>query len=144
MTPSLLYGKASEVPADFVKEAKVLRKTQIADGEVKKLEEVMHRIELEMDGHRFFLIQGYSINDFSKDIQIPVYQISKGINHFRGMSFVDFINQKRIQYCVKKIDSGEWLSYKVEVIGRWTDLIQHPVLSFVTFQLKFTSSNLSL
>jgi len=115
--PSLIYGKASEVPADFIKEAKVLRKTQIADSEVKKLEEVMRRIELEMDGNRFFLIQGYSINDFSKDIQIPVYQISKSINHFRGMSFIDFINQKRIQYCIKKFDDGEWATYKVEAIA---------------------------
>jgi AraC-like DNA-binding protein len=115
--PSLIYGKASEVPADSIKEAKVLRKTQISDGEEKKLEEVMRRIDSEMEGNRFFLIQGYSINDFSKDIHIPVYQISKSINHFRGMSFIDFINQKRIQYCIQKFDSGEWSTYKVEAIA---------------------------
>ncbi len=115
--PSLLYGKASEVPADSIKEAKVLKKAQISDEEEKKLDEVMRSIESEMDGNRYFLIQGYSINDFSKDIQVPVYQISKSINHFRGMSFIDFINQKRIQYCIQKFDNGEWLNYKVEAIA---------------------------
>jgi AraC-like DNA-binding protein len=115
--PSLLYGKASEVPADAVKEAKVPKKAQITDGEEKKLDEVMRRIESEMDVNRFFLIQGYSINDFSKDIHIPVYQISKSINHFRGVGFVDYINQKRIQYCIQKFDNGEWSNYKVEAIA---------------------------
>jgi AraC-like DNA-binding protein len=115
--PSLLYGKASEVPDIEIKEAKVRRKVQITDGEEKKLEQVIQRIESEMDGNRFFLIQGYSINDFSKDIQVPVYQISKSINHFRGVSFVDYINQKRIQYCIQKFDSGEWATYKVEAIA---------------------------
>jgi AraC-like DNA-binding protein len=115
--PSLIYGKASEVPADSIKEAKVLKKVQLTSEEEKKLEEVMRSIELEMDGNRFFLIQGYSINDFSKDIHFPVYQISKSINHFRRMSFIDFINQKRIQYCIQKFDNGDWSTYKVEAIA---------------------------
>jgi len=115
--PSLLYGKASEVPDDAIKETKVLKKVQLTDGEVKKLEELMRRIESEMDGNRFFLIHGYGINDFSKDIHIPVYQISKSINHFRGVGFVDYINQKRIQYCIQKFDRGEWATYKVEAIA---------------------------
>jgi AraC-like DNA-binding protein len=82
------------------------------------LEEVMGRIESEMDGNRYFLVHGYSINDFSKDTGIPVYQISKSINHYRGMNFIDFINQKRIQYCVQKLDSGHWKNYTLEAIAQ--------------------------
>jgi AraC-like DNA-binding protein len=115
--PTLLYGKSLNASTDAGKESNILKKAPITGGEEKKLEEVMYRIETEMDGQRFFLIQGYSINDFSRDTQIPVYLVSKSINHFRGMSFVDFINQKRIQYCIGKIDSNEWLTYKVEAIA---------------------------
>lgn len=115
--PSLLYGKSIELPADAGKEAKVPKKAPITNEEEKKLEEVMRRIESEMDGNRYFLVPGYSINDFSNDIQIPVYQISKSINHFRGMSFIDFINHKRIKYCIEKFESGEWSNYKVEAIA---------------------------
>lgn len=114
--PSLIYGKASEMPP-AIKEAKILKKAQIAEEEEKKLEEVMGTIETEMDANSYFLIHGYSINDFSKDIHIPVYQISKSINHFLGMSFVDFINKKRIQYCVKKFENGDWSNYTIEGIS---------------------------
>jgi AraC-like DNA-binding protein len=115
--PSLLYGKSMNISADAGRESNVLKKAPITDGEEKKLEEVMYRIETEMDGQRFFLIQGYSINDFSRDTQIPVYQISKCINHFREMSFVDFINQKRISFCKEKFDRGEWMNLTLEAVS---------------------------
>jgi AraC-like DNA-binding protein len=115
--PSLLYGKSMEGSIDTGKETKVPKKVPITNEEEQKLEEFMRRIESEMDGNKYFLVHGYSINDFSKDTEIPVYQISKSINHYRGMGFIDFINQKRIQYCIKKIDSGEWSTYKVSAIA---------------------------
>jgi AraC-like DNA-binding protein len=115
--PSLLYGKSMDVPSDPGKEVKVHNKAPLTNEEEKKIEEFMGRIESEMNGNRYFLIQGYSINDFSKDTGIPVYQVSKSINHFRGVSFVDYINQKRIQYCIQKFDSGEWLTFTVEAIA---------------------------
>jgi AraC-like DNA-binding protein len=30
----------------------------------------------------------------------------------------DFIKQKRIQYCVQKLDAGDWKNFKVEAIAR--------------------------
>ena len=66
----------------------------------------------------FFLKPGYTINEFSKDIGIPVYQISKCITQYTGMGFIDFINQKRIHYCVQKLDSGDWKNFKIEAIAQ--------------------------
>jgi AraC-like DNA-binding protein len=77
----------------------------------------MQVIEFGMDEKRFFLNMGYTINDFSKDIHIPVYQISKSLNTFKGLGFVDYINQKRVQYCVKKFELGEWSNYKIEAVA---------------------------
>jgi AraC-like DNA-binding protein len=33
------------------------------------------------------------------------------------MGFIDLINQKRIQYCIQKLDSGDWKNFKVEAIA---------------------------
>jgi AraC-like DNA-binding protein len=115
--PSLLYGKPFEGGNRISKLTKALRKTSISDEEEKKLEDVMQMIESGMVENSFFLNMGYTINDFSKDIHIPVYQISKSLNTFKGMGFLDYINQKRVQYCVKKFDDGAWSNYKVEAIA---------------------------
>ena len=92
--PSLLYGRTFEVSGRTSKATKFLKKTQITDDVEKKFDEVMNMIESEMDGKTFFLMQGYSINDFSKDIQIPVYQISKILNTFQGFGICGLYQPK--------------------------------------------------
>ena len=77
----------------------------------------MQKIESQMYDKRLFLTTGYSINDFSNDIQVPVYQISKSLTRFKGFGFVDFINQQRIRYCVAKFDQGEWLNLTLEAVA---------------------------
>ena len=77
----------------------------------------MQAIEVQMDENRLFLKPGYTINDFSKDIQLPVYQVSKSLNTFKSLGFVDYINQKRVNYCVQKFKQGDWLNYTVEAVA---------------------------
>lgn len=115
--PSLLYGKAFVEKSISSKEIKNQKKIQITVGEERKFDELMRLIDLAMDNKMFFLMQGYSINDFSKDINIPVYQISKSLNTFHEMGFIDFINKKRVQYCVQKLEKGEWSNYTIEAVA---------------------------
>jgi AraC-like DNA-binding protein len=115
--PSLLYGPGLAVPGETFKIARVLRKTETSEVDEKKLKEVMQKMESEMYDKKLFLTTGYSINDFSKDIHIPVYQISKSLIRFKGFGFVDFINQQRIRYCVAKFDQGEWLNFTLEAVA---------------------------
>jgi AraC-like DNA-binding protein len=112
--PSLLYGNVSEERNGKTKKG---AKIKVADREDQKLQEVLKSLEMQMDDRQLFLIPGYTINDFSKDIQIPVYQISKTLNDFKGVGFLDFVNQKRIQYCVSRIRNGEWHYYSIESIA---------------------------
>ncbi len=77
----------------------------------------MQVIEFQMRSKMLFLTAGYSINDFSRDINVPVYQISKSLNRFKGFGFVDFINQQRIRYCIDKFDQGEWLNFTLEAVA---------------------------
>jgi AraC-like DNA-binding protein len=112
--PSLLYGKVyNPIP----KNQKLPKKLEGSEAGDNKSEEVMRVIESKMDELRLFLTQGYSINDFSRDVNIPVYQISKSLNTFKGMGFIDYVNQKRIHYCVSKFGKGEWLIYTFEAIA---------------------------
>lgn len=111
--PSLLYGKTFNRP---IKLSKLLDKAQmtIEDG---KLEEIISMIDGEVEKNLLFLKPGYSIHDLSRDINIPAYQISKSLNAFKGLGFVDFINQKRIQYCINKFNHGEWLNHTLEAVA---------------------------
>jgi AraC-like DNA-binding protein len=34
------------------------------------------------------------------------------------MGFIDFTNQKRIKYCVEKLDSGDWKNFTIEAIAQ--------------------------
>lgn len=115
--PSLLYGMTTDIPAVMSKMIRVNAKSQPTDVEEKKLEEVMQIMTSQMEIRKLFLSTGYSINDFSNDIQLPVYQISKSLNIFRGYGFVDFVNQQRIQFCIDKFDQGEWLNFTLEAVA---------------------------
>jgi AraC-like DNA-binding protein len=115
--PSLLYGTGLAGPSISTRIVRVLRKTETTEAEVKKLEEYMQIIECQMGSKMFFLKAGYSISDFSRDINVPVYQISKSLNKFKGCGFVDFINQERIRYCIYKFDHGEWLNFTLEAVA---------------------------
>ena len=113
--PSLLYGKLYDNGTNF--KTGFRKKTSLKEGEDKKLEEVMRVIEFQMDKNSFFLKPGYTINEFANDIELPVYQISKSINNLRGVSFVEYTNQKRIQYCISKFSQGEWLNLTLEAVA---------------------------
>jgi AraC-like DNA-binding protein len=84
----------------------------------QKMEEVKKAVDQGLDTASLFLKPGLTINEFSKEIGIPVYQISRCITQYTGMGFIDFINQKRIGYCAQKLDSGDWKHYKIEAIAQ--------------------------
>jgi AraC-like DNA-binding protein len=112
--PSLLYGKVYEKSAQKKKQRQSGSKP---DYKEVNMGEAIQIIDFEMSVRQLFLTQGYSINDFAKDIQVPVYQISRNLNMYKEMNFLDFINQKRIQYCIAKFQEGEWLNYSIESIA---------------------------
>lgn len=115
--PSFLYGDSFRKNAPGHRHGKNQAKQDSDPVEEKKLEEFIHVIESEMEEKKFFLERGYSINDFSNDIHMPVYLISKSLNTFRNLSFIDFINQKRVHHCVENIENGKWSNYTIEAIA---------------------------
>jgi len=117
--PSILYGQQP------YKEPGKSRKPKQAVGENghsqdpgdDKMEDIKRAVDLGLDKDLLFLKPGITIHEFSKDIGIPMYQISKCIAHYTDQGFIDLINQKRIHYCTQKLDSGEWKNFKIEAIA---------------------------
>lgn len=85
--------------------------------EMQKLKEIFSIIENQMEKDKLFLLAGYAINDLSKQLNIPLYQISKSLNMIKGLGFLDYINQKRIHYCKTHFTEDEWRKYSIEAIA---------------------------
>ncbi len=83
-----------------------------------KLEDIKRVVDQGLDNDLLFLKPGLTIHEFSKDIGIPMYQISKCIAQYTDRGFSDLINQKRIQFCIQKLDSGDWKNFKIEAIAQ--------------------------
>ena len=115
--PSIMYGSKLTEPIEATLAANLDAKALLSEVEQQKLQQAMHTIETQIEERRRFLKAGYNISDLCRDIDLPVYHISKALNTIRGASFVDYINQKRIQYCIQKLNQGEWKNYTLEAIA---------------------------
>lgn len=111
--PTILYGEKKSTEPD-----KQIKKPEFTELEMNKLKDLFSTIDEKMELHKFFLIPGFTINDFSKQINIPVYQISNSLNTIRGVSFLDYINQKRIHYCKTHFTKQELAKYSIEAIAQ--------------------------
>ncbi len=113
--PSILYGlNLPELPK-FT--PKIQSGVQLTEEGKQKMEKAILKMDAFLEEKKNFLIEGYSVHNFSKDISIPAYQISKILGTLKGFGFVDYINQKRIKYCIDKLEEGEWSTFTLEAIA---------------------------
>lgn len=112
--PSLLYGRSLE---GYQKASKSGKKPRTTHEEEKKNDILMQQIDRHIETIKPFLTAGYSIHDFSKEIHIPAYQISKVINATSGLGFVAYMNLKRIKYCIAQFEQGEWIHLTLEAVA---------------------------
>ena len=115
--PSIMYGSKLTEPIEATLAANLDAKAPLSEVEQQKLERAMQTLETQMEERMLFLTAGYGINDFSRDTGLPVYQISKTLTTLRSLGFVDYINQKRIQFCILKLNQGEWKNYTLEAVA---------------------------
>jgi AraC-like DNA-binding protein len=62
------------------------------------IDEIIQKLESYVKNNKPFLQTGYTIHDLSKEIEIPVYQLSYAINHVYDMHFSNWLNHQRIEY----------------------------------------------
>jgi AraC-like DNA-binding protein len=119
--PDMLYGPYLGVKRSVSGKSgtvRILPSALAVDPEYPRLVDIMRTIDQKLEQEKLFLHLRYSINDFSGDTGLPVYLISRCLNQLHNMSFIDYINHKRIRYCVAIIDSGGWKNFTLEAIAQ--------------------------
>jgi AraC-like DNA-binding protein len=76
-------------------------------------------IEAHLSEKKPFSSPGYSIHDLSKEVNIPMYQVSAFINQEYGKSFTEWINDHRFSY-LKQLqqENGDFHRYTLEALGK--------------------------
>ncbi len=75
-----------------------------------KMETFKDRIELRYENHHDHLQSDYSLAVLSASTKIPRHILSSVFSQKLGMSFIDFTNQARIQFALKKLVNEEHLT----------------------------------
>jgi AraC-like DNA-binding protein len=116
--PRLLYGFYENSPnlnAEFTskKEKKVIN----LSNEQKVI--FKETIAIHFNQNSSFTKTGYSINDLSSEVNIPVYLLSSFINEEYQTNFNDWINDYRIDYLTNLLKtSPKYLKYTLESLGK--------------------------
>ena len=84
--------------------------SNISPEKFKKIEQLIQ----EYITSRPYLIQGFSINSISQNIEVPVHQLSHYFNDDLNMSFNDWKNKLRIEYIVSEINDGKHENFTLE------------------------------
>jgi AraC-like DNA-binding protein len=113
--PSILYGSYLSEKSQL--RPKIQSQVKLNEEDKQKMEEMYLRMEAFLEEKKNFLNEGYTVHDFSQDIVIPPYQISKILRTVLNIGFVDYINQKRIKYCIDKLDQETWNTYTLEAVA---------------------------
>lgn len=92
------------------------QRTKYDADELSELKEtqIQKKMDLVFFQEKKYLKKGYSINDLSKDTQIPEYLITRYINGKLNTNFSDLINQNRIEESCLLMDSGRFRHLTLE------------------------------
>lgn len=122
MKPEILYGFPSEPYTPEMLPEESLPATQEDAKEPKPLEpEIVEIIRKNlaylMDEKQRFRRADLKVFHVAEEMGVPPYKLSAYFNHVEQQSFVEYINQKRIAYCIAKIQSGEAHAKTLEAIS---------------------------
>ena len=127
--PTILYGLIGwlqeEKPLVSIKDftpinsqntASVQQRQSLSIEEGKNLKK---RLEDYFKSSQLFLNNGFTIHDLSKDLKLPVYQLSAFINQEYKKSFVQFINDQRFEYfLLMKNEDPDFKNYTIDYLGK--------------------------
>lgn len=121
--PQVLYGLPDEVveqESEITLSTQHTTQTSIKAKELvsqEKVEHIEQKLRKVLEEEKVYLIKGYTAHDLARDADIPYYLLTSYLNQNLGVSYPDFINEKRIAHCLKLITSGEVENYTLEGIG---------------------------
>ena len=101
----LAYGGIRQSNISQVNFENKVPKTNLALDEIYEV--LIEKIKKRMLNEKDYLNPTLSLKEFSQNLNKPSRTISKHINQGLGISFVDFVNQYRVEEVKVKIDSGQ-------------------------------------
>ena len=64
----------------------------------EKLKDISKQLDILMETQKPYLRAGYSLLDLTNDLGVPLYQVSFFLNHEKGKSFHDMLNEYRVNH----------------------------------------------
>lgn len=80
-----------------------------------------------------FKIQGYSLSDFAKELNIPKSHVSYLFKYHSKISFTDFKKIARIQYSLKLIDSSFLVTNTLDALSKEVGFVSYNTF-FISFK----------
>lgn len=114
--PQMLYGIQGLL--QFSKKEETTDKSELpAYLEVQAVRELEKRLNDLMEREKLYLHSDYSLRKLSNDLDIPAYKLSAFLNKAIGSNFNEYINQHRIEYCLRKMKAGDWDHLTLQAIA---------------------------
>ena len=119
--PKVLYGlhfNSSNSLVDVIKrneEIGSIAKTPELSQERLK---VVHKLIKSYTNQKKFLVLGFSMSDLVKDISTPEHVLTYYFNNYRGITFLKWKNQLRIEEAVILLKAGEAETNTLESVGK--------------------------
>ncbi|MCS5489526.1 helix-turn-helix domain-containing protein [Algoriphagus limi] len=82
-----------------------------------KIQLIEMNLERVIEAEKVFLQNGLTISELAQKADIPNYLLTIYLNQILGVSFSDFINEKRVEECCKKIKEGKLQQVTLEGLG---------------------------
>jgi AraC-like DNA-binding protein len=84
----------------------------------EELNNTVEKMNLFMDRDKPFLNPNYSIHDLSRDINVPVYQLSPLINNYFQSNFNTWLNKFRVEYFIQISQGDEKKGLTLDAIAK--------------------------
>jgi AraC-like DNA-binding protein len=127
-SPEVLYGYLKSVKdlrpppsSPVISDVKNERLDEVAKREKElhiQVDFILAKMELYIKEQRPFLQPGFSIRDLSKELSVPVYQISYIINHKHDRHFSNWLNHYRIEYFLELARSDQYKNITLEALAK--------------------------
>lgn len=146
-SPKILYGmvgwmQENEPKLSLQEFTRVTAKDEIAEPQRQSLtlyegRNYTKKLIEYFSTEKSYLEPGYTINDLSKALNIPVYQLSSFINQEYKKSFIQFLNDQRFEYLINmKKEDPDFNNYTIDYLGKKIGFNSRT--SFVSFIKKRT------
>jgi len=116
--PTLLYGVYENSP-NLNAELTLKKEKKATNLTLEQKAGLKERIESHFNQDYPFTKTGYSINDLSSEVNIPVYLLSSFINEEYQINFNEWVNNHRIDYLTQLLKaSPNYLKFTLESLGK--------------------------